>query len=121
MNKATLISLLKLGLVSDPGGQAVTMWTTGPLQLFDKPIYISPSMNDLGASKKPISFGDHSKVLRREVMGSLSVRQLGERYAEYLQYGYLGFWRVDSGFLKPSPYGSPAVSQSPCQLVQCHS
>src|SRR5215469_16620780 len=45
MAKSTLISLLKLGMVSDAAGQAVTMWTTGPLRLFDKPIYICPSMD----------------------------------------------------------------------------
>jgi HK97 family phage major capsid protein len=120
MNKNTLIALLKLGIVSDAAGQAITMWTTGPLRLFDKPIIICPSMDSLGASNKPISFGDHSKVVRREVLGSLKVRAYNERYAEYYQFGYSATWRVSAAFMKPSAAGSPLVSQSPCKLVVCH-
>lgn len=121
MNKSTLISLLKLGMLTDPSGQAVTMWTARPLRLFDKPVAICPSMDDIGASNIPVSFGDHSKVLRREVVNSLTVRTLVERYATAGAVGYTALWRVDAGFLKPSPTGSPAASQSPVMLVQCHS
>jgi HK97 family phage major capsid protein len=120
MAKSTLISLLKLGMLSDASGQAVTMWTTGQLRLFDKPIFVCPSMDSIAATKKPISFGDHSKLLRREVANSLRVQTLVERYATNLQVGYTAMWRVDSGFLKPAAAGSPAVSQSPVQILQCH-
>ncbi|MGA3318756.1 MAG: phage major capsid protein [Candidatus Korobacteraceae bacterium] len=121
MNKATLISLMKLGMVTDPAGQAITMWTANPMVLFNKPVAICPSMDDIAPSSKPISFGDHSKVLRREVANSLTVRTLIEAYALNFQIGYSALWRVDCGFLKPSPAGSPATSQSPCQVIQCHS
>ena len=119
MNKNTLISLMKQGMVTDPAGQAITMWTTGPLRLFDKPIVICPSMPDIGAATTPISFGDHSKVLRREVANSLQVKVLSEKYALNAQQGFIAYWRVDQAFLKPSPQGSPATSQSPCMLIQC--
>jgi HK97 family phage major capsid protein len=121
MNKNTLISLMKLGMVTDPAGQAVTMWTARPLRLFDKPVAICPSMDDIGSSNKPVSVGDYSKVLRREVVNSLTVRTLIEKYAPSGAVGYTSLWRVDAGFLKPSPAGSPAASQSPVMLVQCHS
>jgi len=122
MNKNTLIALMKLGVVGDLAGAAITMWTASPLRLFDKPVEISPSMPNIGASNTPISFGDHSKVLRREVANSLVVKTLTEKFAPYGQVGWTALWRCDAGFLKPAPTGSPATSlQSPCQLVQCHS
>jgi HK97 family phage major capsid protein len=121
MNKDTLISLLKAGMVADISAQATTMWLSRSLRLFDKPIVISPSMDSIGAGNKPISFGDHSKLLRREVANSLTVKTLEQRFAEYGQTGWTAMWRCDAGFLKPAPTGSPATSlQSPCQLIQCH-
>jgi HK97 family phage major capsid protein len=121
MNPHTFISLMKLGMVSDASGQATTMWTARNLRLFDKPIVICPSMDSIGATKVPIAFGDMSKVLRREVAGSLRVLTTTERYAEYGQVGHYALWRVDTGFLKPSGFGSPAAGGSPVVTVVCHS
>jgi HK97 family phage major capsid protein len=120
MNKSTLISLLKLGMLTDAAGQAITMWTTGPLRLFDKPIAICPSYDSATASQLPISFGDHSKFLRREVANSLRVKELSERFAPYGKLGWTALWRVDGALLKPSAQGSPAVSASPVQFLQMH-
>ena len=44
---------------------------TGRTTLFDYPVYISPSLANMGASAKPIAFGDLSRFIRRQVRNSL--------------------------------------------------
>ena len=63
--------------------------------LFDAPIYLSPSMPAMTTGLKPVAFGDLSRFLRREVRNSLMTKVYVERYAEFGQVGYEGFWRVD--------------------------
>ena len=66
------------------------------------PVYLSPSMPAATAGLQPITMGDHSKFLRRQVRDSLQVKVLVEKFALFAQVGYLGFIRVDGALLKGS-------------------
>ena len=70
--------------------------------LFDMPVYLSPSMPAIATTAKTILFGDLSRFIRREVVGSLEVKTLIERYAEFGQVAYEAFWRVDGALAKPA-------------------
>jgi HK97 family phage major capsid protein len=67
--------------------------------LLDFPVYFSPSMGPMTANGKSVSFGDHSKFVRRQVKDSLQVRTLVELYAASGKVGYLGYLRCDGGLL----------------------
>jgi HK97 family phage major capsid protein len=64
------------------------------------PVYISPSMGAIATGEKAVSFGDHSRFVRRQVRNSLAVKVYVERYAEFGQQGYESFVRMDGGLLK---------------------
>lgn len=66
------------------------------------PLYLSPSMPAATAGLQPITMGDHSKFLRRQVRDSLQIKTLVEKFALFAQVGYLGFWRIDGALLKGS-------------------
>jgi HK97 family phage major capsid protein len=67
--------------------------------LLDFPVYFSPSMGPMTANGKSVSFGDHSKFVRRQVKDSLQVRTLVELYAASGKIGYLAYLRADGGLL----------------------
>lgn len=70
--------------------------------LFGRPIVIDMNMPQMTtAGNLPILFGDLTKYLLRPV-GTMEVQRLEERYAEFNQVGFLGFWSaggrlVDAG------------------------
>jgi HK97 family phage major capsid protein len=63
------------------------------------PVYFSPSCGAMTAGLQPVTFGDHSKFVRRQVIDSLSVKVLVELYALYCQTTYEVHWRIDGGLL----------------------
>ena len=65
-----------------------------PLTILGKKYVINDDMADLGASKKAILFGDMSAYHVRDVNDIILLR-LQERYADYLQVGFLAFSRHD--------------------------
>jgi HK97 family phage major capsid protein len=58
------------------------------------PYVINQDMAVMAANAKSILFGDFSYYLIREVQ-DLRVLRLDERYADYLQAGFLAFVRTD--------------------------
>jgi len=64
------------------------------------PVYCSPSMGAMTAGLKSISFGDHSRFVRRQVKNSFIVRTYPERQAEFGRICYEGFLRCDGDLLK---------------------
>jgi HK97 family phage major capsid protein len=76
-------------------------------------VYVSPSMQAMTAGLVPLSFGDHSRFVRRTVANSLEVKIYSERYAEYSQVAYEGFWRVDGALLQSS-------TTAPVKLLTMH-
>lgn len=66
-----------------------------PDSLFGYPVEINQDMPAMTTGLKPIAFGDfYEGYLIREVRG-VQILRLEERYADYLQVGFLGFARYD--------------------------
>lgn len=66
-----------------------------PDSLFGYPIEINQDMPAMTTGNKPIAFGDFNQgYLIRDVRGFQLLR-LDERYADFLQVGFLGFARAD--------------------------
>lgn len=98
-NDSTLAAIRKL-----KDGQGNYLWQMGdvrtgePDRILGNAYSVNQAMADIGASAKPIIFGDFSRFIVRKVMG-FQVMTLRERYAENFQVGMVGFKRFDSELL----------------------
>lgn len=93
-NRNTLYSLVK---IKDTTGRYI--WQEGakdgtPPTLFGKSYILNDDIEDIGAGKASVLFGDLSKYKIRMVK-SFRVIRLNELLAEYLSIGLFGFARVD--------------------------
>lgn len=93
-NRNTLYSLVK---IKDTTGRYI--WQEGakdgtPPTLFGKSYILNDDIEDIGAGKASVLFGDFSKYKIRMVK-SFRVIRLNELLAEYLSIGLFGFARVD--------------------------
>ncbi|MGE4297030.1 MAG: phage major capsid protein [Desulfovibrionaceae bacterium] len=84
-------------------GESRPIWQPGlaggaPDTILDKPYTINQDMAAMAASAKSILFGDLSLYHIREVKG-IHLLRLEERYADYLQVGFLAFQRCDGDLL----------------------
>ena len=109
MNWSTLISLLKL---RDKNGSLVFEVEydgAGRVLLAGKPVFLLPSLDSIGPSKKSVLFGDFSKVIVRSVTPNMQGLQLQkkEAYADYGQIAYSALWRVDSALAVTATQDSP--------------
>jgi len=97
MNDSTLKALKKLGTGSanDPVFFTPGIQAGDPDTLLGKPIFINQDMADIATGEKTMLFGDMKKFKIRDVLGYQMLR-MNERYADYLQVGFLGFMRCDS-------------------------
>jgi HK97 family phage major capsid protein len=116
MNPSTLLFLQKLK-ASTGGSYLVEAKrdAEGYPTLFGYRVYLSPSYPTIAANAKVISFGDHTRFIRREVRNSLAIKTLVERFAEYGQVGYEAHWQVQGDLAKPT------VGPLPVRLLVCHS
>ncbi len=109
MNFNTLIGLFKLS--SSTGEKMIRprVDANGNWLLFEKPIAICPSFANIGASAKPIAFGDFSKFIVRRVKGSTTLK----RYLQAPSLGenglvaFEGFTCASAGLLVASGADSP--------------
>jgi len=109
MSHATFTALSKLkGAGSGNYLFPVTLNAEGRPLLAGFPVYFSPSMPALAAGAKTVTFGEHSRFLRREVIGSLQLKTYVERYAELGQVAWEAFLRTD-GALALSGSNVPVV------------
>lgn len=98
-NDQTLASIRKL-----KDGDGNYLWQMGdirtdePNRILGHAYSVNQAMADLGASAKPIIFGDLGRYIVRKVMG-FQVMTLRERYAENFQVGMVGFKRFDGELL----------------------
>jgi HK97 family phage major capsid protein len=76
-------------------GAAVDLIAAKPL-ILDHPYIINQDMAVPAASADSMLFGDMSTFKVREVAGGTTVMRLVERYADYLQVGFIAFQRFDS-------------------------
>jgi HK97 family phage major capsid protein len=68
-------------------------------------VVINPDMANMGASAKPIMFGNfRAGYVIRDAIG-VQVLRLVERYADFLQHGFLGFQRSDGMVQDAAAYG----------------
>jgi HK97 family phage major capsid protein len=70
-----------------------------PSTIIDRPYVVNNDMPAMAASAYGILFGDLSKYKVRRVAGGVTMMRLTERYADYLQVGFLGFMRFDGQLL----------------------
>jgi HK97 family phage major capsid protein len=83
-----------------------------PETLLDFPVFINNALPVMAASSYPILFGDLSKFLVRRVAGGTTVRRLVERYADYLQVGFLAYTRADGQLLDAGTHPIAAFQNS---------
>lgn len=79
------------------------LWAPGisvrePDRIDGDPYVVNQSMPTMEASAKSILYGDFSKFMLRDVTDVMMLR-LTERYADYLQVGFLAFQRHDADLL----------------------
>jgi len=67
-------------------------------RILGRPICINQSFPALAVSTAAMLLGDFSKYILRDV-GDFVLQRLDERYADYLEVGFLGFQRYGSVFL----------------------
>lgn len=70
-----------------------------PPTILDKPYVINSDMPAMGANAYSALFGDLSSYKVRRVAGGTTILRLVERYADYLQVGFIGFERFDGQLL----------------------
>ena len=70
-----------------------------PETILDKPYVINNDMPSMAASAFSVLFGDLSSYKVRRVASGTTVLRLVERYADFLQVGYIGFMRADGNLL----------------------
>ena len=95
MNDTTALALRTM---KDNSGNY--LWNAANDTILSKPVYICNSMPDIEAGEKPIAFGDFSYywIVDRE---PVSVRTLGELFANNQQTGYLCTEFLDAKLIRP--------------------
>lgn len=95
MNQSVRKALRKL-----KDGQGRPIWEPSiqvgqPDLLLGYPVSINNDMPTLAASSKSLLFGNIREAYLARIVRELTVLRLTERYADYLQVGFLGFERAD--------------------------
>jgi len=99
----TTLALLKSMKAVEDGRP---LWLPGlavnaPDTILGYPFVVNQSMAPAAAGEKAILFGDFSYYFIRDVQ-DLRILRLEERFAEYLQVGFLAFLRTDGVFAGPT-------------------
>ena len=68
----------------------------GHILLLEKPVYVSPSMDDIGATKVPVLFGDWNRFIIRHVPTEAVVIRYDELFMQNMQRGYEMLFRADA-------------------------
>lgn len=89
-------------------GESRPLWLPGvavrePDKILGYRFQVDEEIDKVEATKVPAYFGDFSKVLIRDVTG-IGMLRLVERYAEFLQVGFLAFSRHDVMILDAGTY-----------------
>ena len=102
--------------IATVGGELAPYTTPdGRPAIMGKPVYFCPGMDQIGASKVPIIFGDLSRHAIRAVTDSFSSFRYDERYMINHQKAIQAYWRADSLLLQGSN------SDAPMKTLACHS
>lgn len=83
-----------------------------PATILDRPYVINNDLPVMAANAYSVLYGDLSKYKVRRVASGTTVLRLVERYADYLQIGYIGFLRVDGQLLDAGTHPIAAFQNS---------
>jgi HK97 family phage major capsid protein len=83
-----------------------------PETILDKPYVINNDMPVMAANAYSILFGALKSYKARRVAGGTTVLRLVERYADYLQVGFIGFLRADGNLLDAGTHPMGAFRNS---------
>ena len=104
MTDTALAAIRKLKATTNEYLWQPSMQAGVPDTLFGYPIEINDQMPAMTTGLKPIAFGDFFEgYLIRQVRG-FSLLRLEERYADYLQVGFLGYARYDGNVRNAQAY-----------------
>ncbi len=98
MHDTTLAAVKKL---VDDNGRPVwqpSLVTGAPDTICGYPVYVNNDMATIAASAKVCAFGDFSKFYIRDVR-NVAIKRLDERFADYDQVAFVGFYRGDSALI----------------------
>jgi HK97 family phage major capsid protein len=98
LNDSTLLAAQSL---KDKYGRPLwqpSMSSDVPNQILGKPYFINQSMPNIGASTKPVIFGDLSRYKVRRVK-NMTIQKLVERYADAGQVGLIAWARYDANLV----------------------
>lgn len=87
----------------------------GHILLLEKPVYVSPSMDDIGATKVPVLFGDWNRFIIRHVPTEAAVIRYDELFMVNLQRGYEMLFRADAKIMHAGGSGD-----DPIKALKCH-
>jgi HK97 family phage major capsid protein len=87
----------------------------GHYLLYEKPVFISPGMPDIGAGATPVLFGDWNRLIVRNVPTEAVVRRYDELYLANMQVGYEMLFRADAQILHAGGSGD-----NPIQALKNH-
>jgi HK97 family phage major capsid protein len=100
MNNSTLAYISKIR--DDSGGAGLgrplvepSVAAGTPLSILGHPIVVDNNMPSIATGTKPIAFGNFRAAYVIRDVGEVQVLRLVERYADYLQHGFLGYQRSD--------------------------
>lgn len=99
------------------GDNGAPLWLPGvavasPDRILAYPYFINQAMPEAEEGEKAILFGDFSYYFIRDVQ-DIRVLRLEERFAEYLQVGFLAFLRTDGVFATPSEVTDTVSNPNP--------
>jgi HK97 family phage major capsid protein len=92
-------------------GAAVDLIAAKPTVL-DHPYVVNQDMSAPAANAYTMLFGDMSTFKLRRVAGGLTLLRLVERYADYLQVGFIAFMRFDSNLIDAGTHPVAVLQQS---------
>ena len=112
MNFKTLQYIAKLKDSMNRPLKLVRRNTAGSWEMLDFPVRICPSFDDLGPGSPatgnlPIAFGDLGSFHVRVVTDGIRVMVKRERFIEYDETAFLGFWRGNAGLAVASGASCP--------------
>ena len=112
MNWNTLLYIFENVVTAASGGDALyhaKKDDNGHYLLLGKRVYISPSLDDIGANKVPVLFGDWSRFIVRHVPTEAVVRRYDELFMVNHQVGYEMLFRGDAKIMHAGGSGDDPI------------
>lgn len=118
MNWNTLVYIFENVITTASAGDALyhaRRDENGHYLLLGFPVFISNSLSDIGASAKPVVFGDWDRLIVRNVPAESVVLRYDELFMQNFEKGYEMLFRADAKILHAGGSGD-----DPLAVLQCH-